>query len=59
MLGECTLSDIQRMTTLTTEDIDGMRPSQLREVLAACKELNPDFFGLLRLLRMLVKAPAA
>lgn len=56
LLGECTLSDLQRMTTLTAVDIDALRPSQLREVLAVCKELNADFFGLLR---RLVVAPAA
>lgn len=42
---ECSLGDLQRMTTLTREQIDQLRPSQLREVIALCKELNPDFFG--------------
>lgn len=56
LLGECALSDLQRMTTLTAAAIDALRPSQLREVLAVCKELNPDFFGLMRRLAM---APAA
>ncbi|GEM_PF-961179 len=42
---ECALGDLQRMTSLSREQIDQLRPSQLREVIALCKELNPDFFG--------------
>ena len=42
---DCALSDLQRMTSLSSEQIDQLRPSQLREVIALCKELNPDFFG--------------
>ena len=49
---ECSISDLLRMTSLTREQVDGLRPSQLREVIALCKELNPDFFGLMgRLVR--------
>ena len=42
---ECSVSDIRRMTSLSIEQVDALRPSQLREVIATCKELNPDFFG--------------
>lgn len=42
---ECSLSDLQRMTSLTLAQIDQLRPSELRQVIALCKELNPDFFG--------------
>ena len=42
---ECSLSDLQRMTSLTHAQIDQLRPSDLRQVIALCKELNPDFFG--------------
>lgn len=42
---ECSLGDLQRMTSLTREQIDQLRPSQLRDVIALCRELNPDFFG--------------
>ena len=45
LFGDCALSDLQRMTSLSSEQIDQLRPSQLREVIALCKELNPDFFG--------------
>lgn len=44
---DCGLGDIKRMTDLNEERINGMRPSQLQQVIAVCKELNPHFFGLL------------
>jgi len=44
---ECGLGDIKRMTDLNDERINAMRPSQLQQVIAACKELNPHFFALL------------
>ncbi len=47
-LPECSLSDLKRMSTLTDEQLNTLRPSQLREVLTVCKELNPDFFDFLR-----------
>lgn len=53
---DCSLTDLPRMTSLTAADIDALRPSQLRQVIDLCKELNPDFFALMGLL---VKAPAA
>lgn len=53
---ECSLTDLRRMTTLSAADVDALRPSQVREVIALCKELNPDFFALMGLL---VRAPAA
>lgn len=42
---DCAISDLKRMTSLTEEQINHMRPSELRKVIALCKELNPDFFG--------------
>lgn len=44
---QCSLTDIQQMTSLSAEDIEGMRPSDLREVIKGCQEQNPDFFGML------------
>lgn len=44
---EARLVDICLMTSLTSADIEALRPSQLRQVLEACKELNRDFFGML------------
>ncbi len=52
---DCTLGDIKRMTSLTDEMIDAMRPSQVDEVISVCKELNPHFFGLLGRLTMVVQ----
>lgn len=53
---ECSLGDLQRMTSLTREQIDLLRPSELRQVIALSKELNPDFFGFMG---RLVKPAAA
>lgn len=44
---EVRLVDLQRMTSLSTEDVEALRPSQLRQVLDACRELNRDFFAML------------
>lgn len=44
---EVRLLDIRLMTSLTAEDIEALRPSQLRQVLDACRELNRDFFAML------------
>ncbi|MCJ8168631.1 phage tail assembly protein [Atopomonas sediminilitoris] len=41
------LSDFPRMTSLTLEDVEQLRPSQLQYVLGACREMNPDFFEML------------
>lgn len=38
------LQDIKRMTSLEAEQIEAMRPSELRVVADACKEANPHFF---------------
>lgn len=40
------LTDLQRFTDLTAEQIDAMRPSDLRKVIEVVKEVNPDFFGM-------------
>ncbi|WP_312299198.1 hypothetical protein [Stutzerimonas nitrititolerans] len=44
---DCGLAEIKRMTDLSDDRINAMRPSQLEQVIAVCKELNPHFFGLL------------
>ena len=43
---ELRLSDFPRMTNLSSEEVEHLRPSQLREVLGACWEMNPDFFSM-------------
>jgi hypothetical protein len=46
MLEEISLADLARMTSLSVEDMNSWRPSQLREVVAVAREMNADFFGL-------------
>ncbi|MDP3848627.1 MAG: hypothetical protein Q8R10_19585 [Pseudomonas sp.] len=43
----CSLSSLKRMTDLTDERINKLRPSQVNAVIDVCRELNPDFFALL------------
>ena len=40
------LSELQKMTDLTAAEIDGAPPSELRTILAKCREVNSDFFAL-------------
>ena len=47
LFDEVRLVDLQRMTSLSAEDVDSLRPSQLRQVLDACREMNRDFFAML------------
>lgn len=44
---EVRLVDLCLMTSLTGDDIEALRPSQLRQVLDACREMNRDFFAML------------
>ena len=47
LFAECTLDDLMRMTDLTADAVDQLRPSQVETVIGLCKELNPHFFALL------------
>lgn len=44
---EARLVDLQVFTNLTREQLESLPPSELRGVVDACKEANPDFFGML------------
>ena len=44
LLNDASLTDIVLMSNLTLEDLDAMVPSEVKEVIAACQEINPDFF---------------
>lgn len=45
-------SDIHAMTDITPDEIGCLMPSEIKVVIAACREVNADFFGLrARLLR--------
>lgn len=52
------IPDLRLMTDLTAESIDSMSASQLREVYAAAKDLNADFFGFRARLLALAKSVA-
>lgn len=54
--GALRLHDLALMSSLTTEQIDEMTPSQLEELAKACREANRHFFEMLgRLEKVLVK----
>lgn len=55
---DCSLGDIKRMSSLTDDQLNTLRPSQLREVLKACKELNSDFFEFRRRVEEMLKGAA-
>lgn len=55
---DCSFSDIKRMSSLTDEQLNALRPSQLREVLEACKVLNPDFFDFRSRVETMLKGAA-
>lgn len=54
--GALRLHDLSVMSSITTEQIDDMTPSQLEELAQACREANRHFFEMLgRLEKLLVK----
>jgi hypothetical protein len=53
---DMSLRDIPRMTSLNAGEIEEMLPSQIAQVIAACKERNPHFF---KMLAQLKPVPAA
>lgn len=46
LFADLSLSDLEVFTNLTLEQMDGMLPTQLREVADAVIEMNRHFFGL-------------
>lgn len=40
------LADLAKFTDLAPEVIDGLLPSQIHQVIAAVREVNPDFFAM-------------
>jgi hypothetical protein len=43
-LEECSLSDLARMSNMTASDMEAHGPSELADLLAKCKQINPHFF---------------
>ena len=46
LFADLSLTDLARMTSLTSEVIDTLAPSEIRLVIDACREVNPDFFAM-------------
>lgn len=44
LFNDASLTDIVLMSNLSLEDLNVMVPSEIRELIATCQELNPDFF---------------
>lgn len=44
ILKDMSLRELARMTDLTREQMGDFAPSQLRQVVEVCKEVNADFF---------------
>lgn len=43
---ECSLPDLARMCSLSRDQLEQLTQSDVRALIAAAKELNPDFFDL-------------
>lgn len=46
LLRDVSLQDVMRMTSLTSDQVETLGPSQLRRVVVAARENNEDFFAL-------------
>lgn len=46
LFDDLTLAELERMTDLAMSTIDELPPSQIDELIAVAKELNPRFFAL-------------
>lgn len=46
LFDEVSLNDLSILTSLSAEEIDGMRPSDLDKVIAITKEVNARFFAM-------------
>lgn len=46
LMGDISLRDLARMTSLKVEEMDAWRPSELQQVIDVARELNPHFFAL-------------
>lgn len=45
-LEDASLQDVQIMTDKTLDELEALAPSELAEVVAVCRKLNPHFFRL-------------
>lgn len=56
MFGEFSIGDLMEFSDLTAQQVEGLKPSELREVWRRIHEVNADFFALCA--RLLALAPA-
>ena len=47
---------IASMTTVTVEELDDWRPSEIKQLAEVCREVNPDFFDMNRRLGAAVES---
>lgn len=56
---DCSLRDVVAMTDLELPDFDTMTPADIQQVIDACRERNPHFFGMARRSRELIERLAS
>ena len=49
-------ADLQAMSDVTAEELGRLAPSEIKAIIAACREVNADFFGMKSRLQRLVAA---
>jgi len=58
LMDDVSLSDVARMTNLTSEEMEQLTPSQIETVLVVCREVNLRFFALQEKLRTVARRVA-
>lgn len=48
LFNDASLTDIVLMSDLSLADLDALVPSEIRQLIDACQEMNPDFFTVRR-----------
>jgi len=43
-LDDCGLSDLARMSDISADELEAYTPSEMADLIAVCKEVNPHFF---------------
>lgn len=53
---DCSFEDLQRLSDITPDQIEALPQSEVRELIAACREVNADFFAMRRRISQLGEA---
>lgn len=56
---DCSLRDVVAMSDLDLADFDAMTPAEIQQVIDACRDINPHFFGMARRSRELIERLAS